>query len=164
MERGGVPVGRCAPLFACEIGPVIVCKFVCNFARASVFFGVTAPPTNSASIALKPLKYKGKAPEPAWILRPCYGGGGGSRTPVRKHIRPNFSGRRRLLCKPHAHCSRRTRQAVTPQSPVASLCMVRSKLCARTDAANRRSPPARGPSGENGHCLSSDRNRLIVVL
>ena len=36
-------------------------------------------------------------------------------------------------------CFRRLRQAVTPQGRVASLCMVRSKLCARTDAANRRS-------------------------
>ena len=39
---------------------------------------------------------------------------------------------------PHT-CFLHPRQAVTPRGQVASLCMVRSKLCARTDAANRRS-------------------------
>jgi len=34
---------------------------------------------------------------------------------------------------------------------VASWCVVRSKLCARTDATKRRPYPARGPSGKDGY-------------
>ncbi len=47
---------------------------------------------------------------------------------------------------------------------VASLCMVRSKLCALTDATNPRLYPARGPSGKDGrHYLGSDSNCVVVV-
>ena len=54
--------------------------------------------------------------------------------------------------------------AVTLESLVASLFMVRSKLCAHTCTTKRRPVPARGPSGRNGHGLSRDKLNVIVVL
>ena len=53
---------------------------------------------------------------------------------------------------------------VTLGDLVASLCMARSKLCALTFTTRRRSIPGRGTPGRNGHCLSSDRNTISVVL
>ena len=47
---------------------------------------------------------------------------------------------------------------------VASLCMVRSKLCALTDATDPRLYPVRGPTGRDGrHYLGSDSNCVVVV-
>ena len=43
-----------------------------------------------------------------------FGGGGGSRTPVRKRIHKDFSGRRRLLRETFSPRSHRERQADTP--------------------------------------------------
>ena len=54
--------------------------------------------------------------------------------------------------------------AVTLGGLVASLCMVRSKLCARTVTTCRRSVPGRGPPGRNAHRLSSEKNSIVVVL
>lgn len=47
---------------------------------------------------------------------------------------------------------------------VASLCVVRSKLCALTDAANRRRTPGPRHSWGDAHCLSSEEFNVIVVL
>ena len=47
-----------------------------------------------------------------------YGGGGESRTPVRKRIHRNFSGRGRLLRETCSPCSPSWRQAVTPSGQV----------------------------------------------
>ena len=55
-------------------------------------------------------------------------------------------------------------QAVKLQDLVASLFMVRSKLCAHTCTTKRRPVPARGPSGRDGHGLSRDKLNVIVVL
>lgn len=54
--------------------------------------------------------------------------------------------------------------ADTLRGLVASLFMVRSKLCAHTCTTKRRPVPARGPSGRNGHGLSRDKLNVIVVL
>ncbi len=43
------------------------------------------------------------------MLRSMFGGGGGSRTPVRKHFLGNLSGRRRLFTFPYPGVSRHTR-------------------------------------------------------
>ena len=50
----------------------------------------------------------------------------------------------------------------TLSGSVASLCMVRSKLCARTFATQRRPVRARGPARRNGHGLSRDELNVIV--
>ena len=47
-----------------------------------------------------------------------FGGGEGSRTPVRKHFNGTFSGRRRLLRESYSPRSLPVWQAVTPGSPV----------------------------------------------
>lgn len=47
--------------------------------------------------------------------------------------------------------------ADTLKGLVESLCMVRSTLCARTDATKRRPHPARGPSGGDGRGLKPQR-------
>ena len=54
--------------------------------------------------------------------------------------------------------------ADTLRGLVASLFMVRSKLCAHTCTTKRRPVPARGPSGRDGHGLSRDKLNVIVVL
>ena len=54
--------------------------------------------------------------------------------------------------------------ADTLRGLVASLFMVRSKLCAHTCTTKRRPIPDRGPSGWNGHGLSRDKLNVIVVL
>ena len=59
-----------------------------------------------------------------------FGGAGENRTPVRKHINRNFSGRR-LLFRRYAIFLPRT-QAVTRSGWVASLYMARAKLTALT--------------------------------
>ena len=43
-----------------------------------------------------------------------FGGGEGSRTPVRKRIHKNFSGRSWLFWESYSPCSHRARQANTP--------------------------------------------------
>ena len=55
-------------------------------------------------------------------------------------------------------------RTVTLRGLVASLFMVRSKLCARTVTTCRRLIPGRGPPGRDAHCLGSEKNAVIVVL
>ena len=72
----------------------------------------------------------------------AFGGAEGNRTPVRKHFKRNFSGRRRLFWESYSlfpsalSTVKRTHQ-------VASLFMVSSKLCLLTSAFSRR--PTSGP-------------------
>lgn len=56
-----------------------------------------------------------------------FGGGGGSRTPVRKLFHGNFSGRRRLLRRSCSSCSPLPRQAVTPEGQVSFIMHGRRK-------------------------------------
>ena len=56
-----------------------------------------------------------------------FGGGGESRTPVRKPFHGNFSGRRRLLRESCSPCSRHLRQAVTPEGQVSFMIHGRRK-------------------------------------
>lgn len=60
-------------------------------------------------------------------LRCFFGGGGGSRTPVRKLFHGNFSGRRRLLRRSCSSCSPLPRQAVTPEGQVSFIMHGRRK-------------------------------------
>ena len=56
-----------------------------------------------------------------------FGGGGESRTPVRKPFHGNFSGRRRLLRESCSPCSRHPGQAVTPRGLVSFMIHGRRK-------------------------------------
>ena len=56
-----------------------------------------------------------------------FGGGGESRTPVRKPFHGNFSGRRRLLRESCSPCSRHPGQAVTPRGLVSFIIHGRRK-------------------------------------
>ena len=56
-----------------------------------------------------------------------FGGGGESRTPVRKPFHGNFSGRRRLLRESCSPCSRHPGQAVTPRGLVSFMIHDRRK-------------------------------------
>lgn len=56
-----------------------------------------------------------------------FGGGGGSRTPVRKLFHGNFSGRRRLLRRSCSSRSPLPRQAVTPEGQVSFIVHGRRK-------------------------------------
>ena len=56
-----------------------------------------------------------------------FGGGGESRTPVRKPFHGNFSGRRRLLRESCSPCSRHPGQAVTPKDLVSFMIHGRRK-------------------------------------
>ena len=56
-----------------------------------------------------------------------FGGGGESRTPVRKPFHGNFSGRRRLLRESRSPCSRHSGQAVTPRGLVSFMIHGRRK-------------------------------------
>lgn len=56
-----------------------------------------------------------------------YGGGGGSRTPVRKLFHGNFSGRRRLFRESCSPCSLLPGQAVTPGGQVSFIIHGRRK-------------------------------------
>ena len=55
-------------------------------------------------------------------------------------------------------------QAVMLADLVASLCVVRSKLCALTFTTSRRLVPDRGPSGGDAHRSSGEKNSVVVVL
>ena len=57
-------------------------------------------------------------------------------------------------------CSLSYRPNVKPIVRVASLCMVRSKLCALTFASHRRLPPGRGPPGGDGSRLKPRPEQL----
>ncbi len=50
------------------------------------------------------------------------------------------------------------------RSRVASLCMARSKLCALTDATDRRPVPARGPSGRDGQPYAATGRELLFSV
>ena len=63
------------------------------------------------------LRYPEKRTTPYGVVL-FSGGGGGSRTPVRKLFHGNFSGRRRLLRRSCSSCSPLPRQAVTPEGQV----------------------------------------------
>ncbi len=87
----------------------------------------------------------------------CFGGGGGSRTPVRKRFLGNFSGRRGSFTFPRSGVGPHTQELGSQDG---SWCA--HWRCARTFAAKRRPIPGRGPPGWNGHGLSRDELNVIV--
>ena len=71
------------------------------------------------------------------------GGGGESRTPVRKPFHGNFSGRRRLLRESCSPCSRHPGQAVTPRGLVSF--MIHGRRKALPAHVHHETTPVPGP-------------------